>query len=543
MSSKSISNDPHRHTEHLGRALLISLKSGWDVQLVDRTEERKVLRKPMVLGAALALAMRWKSSDLFADRRIGLVLPPGAGATVANLALVFLNKIPVNLNFTQGREASEHSLKIAGVKTVVSAALMKKKVENFPWPENFVDLRRELQAIGKARILGWAFRAKVTSVDRLASLLDLPAEGGDTEAGLLFTSGSSGFPKGVPLTHANLLGQASQITATRLLLRETHVLLANLPVFHSFGFMVTMWYCLLAGVRYVTVPSPLETRKSIEAIREEKCTVLLSTPTFLRPYLKKASKGDLSSLKFIICGAEKLSPVFRDDFVGQFGVPLLEGYGLSETSPVVSVNLPENYARAEERPVSRKDTVGKPLPGIGVQIRNFADGEVLQSGEEGQVCLKGVNVFPGYLDLEDKNAEIFDEEGWLLTSDRGKLDEDGFLSIAGRVSRFSKIGGEMISHAAVEAAIEKVMGWQDEEETILAVLPEEDEKKGEKLVLLTTKPVELDDVRKKLRDEGASNLYIPSRIVKTEKIPTLVSGKLDLRCCREEIGQSGKRSE
>ncbi|MCC5789015.1 MAG: AMP-binding protein [Opitutales bacterium] len=543
MPSKSISNDPHWHSEHLGRALLKSLKCGWDIQVVDRTEERKVLRKPMVLGAALALAMRWKFSDLFGDRRIGLVLPPGAGATVANLALVFLNKIPVNLNFTQGREATEHSLKIAGVTTVVSAALMKKKVDDFPWPENFVDIRRELQAIGKAKILGWALRGKVTSVDGLADLLGLPGEGGNAEAGLLFTSGSSGLPKGVPLTHANLLGNASQITATRLLLKDRHVLLANLPVFHSFGFMVTLWYCLLAGVRYVTVPSPLETKKSIEAIREEKCTVLMSTPTFLRPYLKKADKADLQSLKFVICGAEKLSPGLRRKFEETFGVPLMEGYGLSETSPVVSVNLPDEYGTPEDGPMNRKGTVGKPLTGVQVKIRNFEDGEVLKANEEGRICIWGANVFPGYLDMEEKNKELFDDDGWLLTSDRGKLDEDGFLMISGRVSRFSKIGGEMVSHAAVENAIEKAMGWEDEEEAVIAILPEEDERKGETLVLLTSRPIEDESLRKKLREAGAPNLFIPSRIVETDKIPTLASGKLDLRRCREEIGQSGKRSE
>ena len=535
----SMVEDPHYTDEHLGYRLLKSLRrSGGRTQLIDRTEERKVMSKQILLGAATALARRWRGR--LRGKRVGVVLPPGAGATITNLALVLLDRIPVNLNFTAGEEALRRSMKTAEIDTVITAAAMRQKVKDFPWPEKVIDVRRELRELGKLRVLCWAVFARFSPLNIVAMMLGTPRIGGRKEAGLLFTSGSSGWPKGVPLSHANILGQTSQINETGLLSKDRHLVLSNLPVFHSFGFTVTMWYLLLEGIPYVTVPTPLEIKKNAEAIDEEQVTVVFSTPTFLRPWLRKVDKGQIDTLEFIITGAEKLPGTFRETFEKTFDTPLLEGYGLTETSPVVSVNLPERLVK-EDRPTQKKGSVGRPLPGVHVKTVHPDSHDDLPAGEQGILCLRGVNIFEGYLAMPEENKDRF-QGPWLVTGDIGRVDEEGFLFIEGRVSRFSKIGGEMVSHASVEDSIREALGWEGEEDPEIMILAEEVENKGESLVLLSTKEIKTEDLRQRLREHKLPNLYVPKRVQVVEEIPKLVSGKYDLRKCRDLLS-SGKTNE
>jgi acyl-[acyl-carrier-protein]-phospholipid O-acyltransferase/long-chain-fatty-acid--[acyl-carrier-protein] ligase len=286
----------------------------------------------------------------------------------------------------------------------------------------------------------------------------VPREGGDREAGLLFTSGSSGEPKGVVLTHRNILGNCAQIDASGIL-PTGETLLANLPIFHSFGFTINLWYVLQRGLRVVTVPSPLDVHKCLDAIAAEKATVLLGTPTFFRPYLKRADPTQLASVKFVVAGAEKTPAGFHEEWEKHFGSQYCEGYGLTETSPVVAVNLPAQPGESAEsvRAKKRLGSVGKLFPGSAARIVDPDTGVDKGLNDVGILYLKGVNIFPGYLDQPDATAAAFNT-GWFITGDLAKLDEDGFLYIEGRLSRFSKIGGEMIPHGTVETAVAQALG-------------------------------------------------------------------------------------
>ena len=280
---------------HLGRECVRAItKHPWRVQVIDRTVGRRELTCAQVYAVVGALAGRIRAT--VPEHRVGVVLPPGAGAFIANLAVMAAGKIPVNLNFTTARVALEASLKLGGIVTVLSADAVRAKLPNFPWPERTLDLKAEIAACGgKRALLPWLLAAWVLPNQWCADLLRLPRRGDRDEAGLLFTSGSSGEPKGVVLTHRNILANCAQISSLSIL-PETCSLLACLPVFHSFGFTVTLWYPLLRGCQVVTVPSPLDTRKLIDAIAEEKATVLLGAPTFIRPVLKKALPAELRSL-------------------------------------------------------------------------------------------------------------------------------------------------------------------------------------------------------------------------------------------------------
>jgi acyl-[acyl-carrier-protein]-phospholipid O-acyltransferase / long-chain-fatty-acid--[acyl-carrier-protein] ligase len=503
---------------NLGYACLKGLaRQPWEEALVDVYPKRRVMSRGMLLSAALALASRLKES--IPEKRVGIVLPPGLGGTLANLAVVLMGKVPVNLNFTAGRSALESCLRRAEIKTVISADAVKTRFQDFPWPEKTLDLPKEIGACGKAAVIKWFTMVWTLPVAVLAKMIGLKDEGDHEEAGLLFTSGSSGEPKGVVLSHRNILGNCAQISSIGLITPDDK-LLACLPLFHSFGFTVTLWYPIIRGVRVVTVPSPLEVKKISEAIKEERATIFLGTPTFLRPYLRKVEPEFLKSLRVVIAGAEKLPKDLHEEFLKKFNVPIMEGYGLTETAPVTSVNLPDpevTTATASEQPAHRQGSVGRLIPGMTARIVDPETGAERSLFETGMLHLKGPNIFEGYLGEPERTAQVL-KNGWFVTGDLARFDEDGFLYIEGRLSRFSKVGGEMVPHGTVEQKLIELLGLAGAEAQPLAVAGIPDESKGEALVLLST--VEL---------AGLPNLWIPRIIVRVEKIPTLASGKLDLK--------------
>jgi acyl-[acyl-carrier-protein]-phospholipid O-acyltransferase/long-chain-fatty-acid--[acyl-carrier-protein] ligase len=308
-----------------------------------------------------------------------------------------------------------------------------------------------------------------------------------------------------------------------------------LPFFHSFGSTVTLWYPLIEGVRIVTYPSPLDAGKNAALIERYKLTLLLATPTFLRAYLRKVEPQQLRSLRLVITGAEKLPLDLAKSFEERFQQKVFEGYGLTETSPVVSVNLPEPSPRKpgeQVQPSSRAGSVGKMAPGIAAEIREPETDRKLPLDETGMVWFRGVNIFEGYLHDPKRTAEVL-RNGWLKTGDIGRFDEDGFLYIEGRLSRFSKIGGEMVPHESVEQKIIDLLGLAGRDERTLAIMGVPDEAKGEALVLLSAVDVDLAQLRERLRDAGVPNLWIPKKVCRVETIPVLASGKLDLKKCKD----------
>jgi acyl-[acyl-carrier-protein]-phospholipid O-acyltransferase/long-chain-fatty-acid--[acyl-carrier-protein] ligase len=519
---------------HLGREIARALaKRPGHLEIVDRTAERRPIKAAQLLAVAAALSRHLRRT--VPEKRVGIVLPPGAGAHIANLAVAFAGKVPVNLNFTAGKAAVEASLKLGEIGTVITADAMRAKVPNFPFPENTLDLKQAIEAAGgKKAIVPWLLAAWLLPNQWVADLLDLPKVGDREEAALLFTSGSSGEPKGVVLTHRNLFANCAQISSLSIL-PDTAVLMACLPVFHSFGFTVTLWYPLLRGCKVITVPSPLDTKKIVEAIQQEQATVMLGAPTFVRPFLKKASKEELKSLTLVVTGAEKLTMDLYESFLGQFGIEILQGYGLTETTPATNINQhnpPITTSTAAEQLGKRTGAVGRLMPGMTARIVDPDTGEELPMNSTGMLWLKGANVFPGYLKDPEKTAAAIKDGDWFVTGDLGRFDNDGFLFIEGRLSRFSKIGGEMVPHGTIEQRCVDLLGLEQVDGPAVAVTGIPDATKGEALVVLTTQDITIEQLRAKLLDSGLPNLWVPKILRKVEKIPMLGTGKTDLKGVR-----------
>ncbi len=521
----------------LAMALLEGLKKYSTKNRVFDGSDDSELTFDKVLAAAISFSKFIKQET--DKQRVAIVLPPGKAGLIANLAVLFAGKIPVNLNFSAGHEAIRSCIRQADVDRFITADPFVRKVSSFPWPPNrdLIFIERVLPTI-KKKTVAWAILAKILPAKTLGSILGLNKRGGDDEAILLFTSGSSGEPKGVALSHRNVLANVCQF-GTRLDVPKGSSILGCLPLFHSFGCTVTLWFPIIEGVNLVTYPSPLETKRLAELVSLHQINIMLSTPTFLRGYMKRIDPVQLESLKLVVTGAEKLPESLASSFEEKFGIRPQEGYGLTETSPATNVNLPDLLSDSHSLalPSSRSGSVGQLLPGIAIKITNPATEKQVPISESGIIWFKGANVFSGYLNNPKKSAEVL-LNGWFHTGDVGRFDEDGFLYIEGRLSRFSKIAGEMVPHETVEAAINKVLGLDAEAERRIAIVGVPDEQKGEAILLLSTiagpaLEQECIDLRYKLLDEGLSSLWCPKRIVPVSEIPVLASGKLDIKSCEE----------
>ncbi|MBT8036334.1 MAG: AMP-binding protein [Verrucomicrobiae bacterium] len=511
-------------------------KHGSSTTLSDGTDDSDTTFD-QILAAAIAFSGDIKKRTQ--KKRVGILLPPGKGGMVANLAVLFAGKIPVNINFTSSHSAVESSIRQAGIDKFITADPFVRKISSFPWPPNrdLIFIERTLPRL-KKKIIRWVILSKILPTSVIAKILRLGESCGDDEAVLLFTSGSSGEPKGVPLSHRNVLANVCQF-GSRINLGHEAKVLGCLPLFHSFGSTVTLWYPCIQGVNLVTYPSPLETKRLAELIKMHEVNMLLSTPTFLRGYMRRVKQDLLQSLDYVVTGAEKLPESLATAFKEKFGILPMEGYGLTETSPATNINLPtaDKQGKAPVIATNRFGSVGKFLPGIAIKITNPTTGRPCPVDTQGTIWLKGANVFLGYLNNPQQTAEVI-IDGWFNTGDIGRLDADGFLYIEGRLSRFSKIAGEMVPHETIEAAITKVLGLDQDAERRIAVVGIPDNQKGEAIALLTTVcgdtyEQECIDLRYKLMDQGVPSLWCPKTFIPTDEIPILASGKLDIKGCQE----------
>jgi acyl-[acyl-carrier-protein]-phospholipid O-acyltransferase / long-chain-fatty-acid--[acyl-carrier-protein] ligase len=515
---------------HLAEECVRGLKRRRFATAVIEGTDHTRLSRAKLLGAAAALSRHLIKE--FPDERIAIVLPASKGSMVANLAVTLANKVPVDLNFTMGRAANESCCRRANLRVAISATPFIERLKDFPWPERVLKLDELLPRM-KRQIIFWWIMSFLVPARLLLRLLQIPKKGGHAEAVLLFTSGTTGEPKGVVISHRNVVGNVSQFREL-LDAKETDAILASLPFFHTFGSTVTLWYPLIEGVRIVTYPNPLEPGRCAALINRYKLTFLLATPSFLRLYLRKAEPEQLRTLRLIIVGAEKLPLDLASHFEKRFDKKVFEGYGLTETAPVVSVNLPDPEPETPGEQVqssSRLGSVGRLAPGMAAEIREPETGRKLSLHETGMLWLRGVNIFEGYLDDPKRTTEIL-HDGWLKTGDIGRFDEDGFLYIEGRLSRFSKIGGEMVPHETIEQKIIDVLELSGRDERPIAIVGVHDEAKGEALVLLSAVDLDLAELRKKLQEAGVPNLWIPKNVRRVEAIPVLASGKLDLKKCQ-----------
>ena len=466
------------------------------------------------------------------DQNVGLLLPSSGGGAIASMAILCLGKTIVNLNFTAGKKALQSAAKQAEVKDIYSSRKFLDKMlergmdlKSF-FPESRLlmleDIREEISTISR---IGTLLKAILLPASLIQKSYFRDVSMKDTAA-ILFSSGSEGSPKGVELSHSNIAANAKQ-AAIELGAVDSDVIMSTLPTFHAFGFAITTLMPLSEGIPIVCHADPKDVTTIASGIQKYSGTILVGTPTFLRMYTisKKVSPESMQSLRLVVAGAEKLRSEVRDGFEKKFKMPVYEGYGTTETSPGASVNLPDIDSPYKLR--NRPGTVGKAFSGTEFKIVDPDSLEPIPTGEDGLILIGGPQIMKGYLKLPEKTAEVIeliDGYRWYRTGDKGHLDEDGFLTIVDRYSRFAKIGGEMVSLTTVE---EEILDACNDKDLELAATCLPDQRKGEKIVLLSTKNIEKSELTKILSDAKINPLYHPSSILVVDEIPKLGSGKTD----------------
>lgn len=472
---------------------------------------------------AKALRRHWEG-----QRHIGILLPPTVAGALVNVAAPLCGKTSVNLNYTVGKSGLEAAVRLAGLRTIVTSRVFVEKAKlELPDGPSVIWLEDVARTIGTgqkifASVLAFCAPARVIE---LACGQQTPLTMDDL-ATIIFSSGSTGEPKGVMLSYFNIDANAQGVGQVLHLYHDEKVL-GILPFFHSFGYLV-FWFVMFNNAGIVFHPSPLDVTAIGELVSRYRITFLVTTPTFLQLYLRRCTPEQFSSLRVVLTGAEKLPARLVQAFEDRFGIGPIEGYGITECAPVVAVNCPDFRSAGFYQPASRRGTVGQPLPGVSVQIVDPDTFTPLPPDTSGMLLVKGPNVMQGYLGREDLTAKAL-HNGWYITGDLALLDEDGFLTITDRLSRFSKIGGEMVPHGRVEEALQQVAGADMQ---VFAVTGIPDERKGEQLAVLhTLDESKIPGIVSKLAANGLPNLYIPPRpnFIKVDALPMLGTGKMDLR--------------
>jgi acyl-[acyl-carrier-protein]-phospholipid O-acyltransferase / long-chain-fatty-acid--[acyl-carrier-protein] ligase len=463
--------------------------------------------------------------------RVGILLPPSAAAALSNFGLSLRGKVPINLNYTASKEIVDACLAKAEVLAVVTS---RKVVEKLGWRPagRLIFLEDVAPSIGPIRkaLTAAAFAAAPFAL--LERTAFRKARGPlDRVATIMFTSGSTGMPKGVMLTHANVLSNIEAI-AQVIPLGPSDRILGVLPFFHVFGFTGTLWLPACLGMGSVYHYTPLEPRVVGQLAEKFKATFLLGTPTFLMAWMRRVEPEKFKSLRYIVVGAEKLREEVAKACEEKYGLFPLEGYGATELSPVASINIPNIDWPGNKQIGTKPGTVGMALPGVFMKVVDPDTNKELGPEQPGLILVKGPNVMKGYLgDEANTNAVIRD--GYYVTGDIGKIDEDGFVTLTDRLSRFSKVGGEMVPHIKVEESLHEALALLDQTFVVAAV---PDDKRGERLVVLYKGDMDVDALLKKVSETGLPNLWIPdkSSFHKVEAFPLLGSGKVDLQGLKAE---------
>ena len=466
------------------------------------------------------------------EQNVGLLLPSSGGGAIASIAILSLGKTLVNLNFTAGKKALSSAAKQAEVKHIYTSRKFLDKMSErgmnlesyFPESKLLMleDIKEEISTLSRISTL---LKAIILPVSMIQKSYFKNVSMNDTAA-ILFSSGSEGSPKGVELSHSNIAANAKQ-AAIELGAVESDVIMSTLPTFHAFGFAITTLMPLSEGIPIVCHADPKDVSTIASGIQKYSGTILVGTPTFLRMYTisKKVTPESIQSLRLVVAGAEKLRSEVRDGFEAKFKMSVYEGYGTTETSPGASVNLPDIQSPFKLR--NRPGTVGKAFSGTEFRIVDPDSLDPMPTGQDGLILIGGPQIMKGYLKMPEKTAEVIeliDGYRWYRTGDKGHLDEDGFLTIVDRYSRFAKIGGEMISLTTVEEEILEVCNDKDLE-IAATCLP--DQRKGEKIVLLATNNLDKNQLKKLLSDAKVNPLYYPAQVLMVEEIPKLGSGKTD----------------
>lgn len=496
----------------------------------------KKLNYGQTLTASLALADKLKS--LTADsERIGLLLPPSVGGVLANIAVTLLGKVPVNLNYTLSPSSINDSIEQCKIKCIITSKQLIEKCPELKTIANHVFLEDICSGIEFGDKLKAIFKSKFLPAGHLAGIKHHNC---DDLAAIIFSSGSGGRPKGVMLSHHNIISDIDSMCSI-FKLKTNDNLCAVLPFFHSFGFTCSLWLPIINGVSASFVPNPLDAKTVGRTARQNRSTVLFGAPTFINCYIKRVEPADFANLRLVITGAEELRKNIADAFEQKFSIRPREGYGATELSPAVAFNLQDLCIDGLTQTGTKDGTVGHPIPCVAVKIVDPDTGGTLPGQREGLLMVRGPNLMLGYLNNSEKTNEVI-KDGWYCTGDIASIDSDGFIKITGRLARFSKIGGEMVPHLAIENLCHRVF---ESEETFVAVTAVPDSKKGEELVVLYQQgDCTADKLHEIIFRSDLPNLYKPKRenFFAVEKIPTLGSGKLDLMRLKQ-IAEAFKKQD
>lgn len=496
--------DPASAKRSLFRALADARREhgAGKIALVDADDRKftydEIIQASFALGSALKRGTKQ-------DECVGVMLPTGAAAALTFFALSAYGRVPTMLNFTSGLAGLKSALRTAKVKRVITA---HRLVEKAGLQDVIAGLGAEIVYLEDVR-KNLSLRNKLAAVTgKIAPGLFCAKPDPSKPAAILFTSGTEGEPKGVVLSHENILANVSQARA-HFDFYAGDVLLNPLPVFHCFGLTVGTLLPLMIGVQIVSHPTPLQPKEIVQRIRRHGATILISTDTFINQYARVSDSGDLDSLRMAVCGAERLREETRAFLRKKCGVSLLEGYGVTEAAPVLAANQVD---------ANHPGTVGRMLAGIEARLE-----PVEGISGAGRLHVRGPNIMLGYLKSDAPGKIVAPEGGWHDTGDIAAIDEEGFVAIRGRLKRFAKIGGEAVSLAVVENIAGAL--WPDDSHAAVAV---PDGRKGEQIVLVTTAP---EASRAQMvvwaQDHGATELALPRRLILVDAIPLLATGKTD----------------
>jgi acyl-[acyl-carrier-protein]-phospholipid O-acyltransferase/long-chain-fatty-acid--[acyl-carrier-protein] ligase len=487
-------------------------KNGKKLAIIDRTTGTRFSFSTTLI-ASLIFSKKLKK---YKDGFIGVMIPNSAGSILTILGIVMAGKVPVMINYSTGAaENCEYAQQKCGFKTIITS-------------------RALLEKIGCRLVPGMVFvediREQVTKKDKLNAALKskLPNPvlfrrvyrgSPDDDVVILFTSGSEKDPKAVELTHRNFTSNIFDIYEV-LELKDEDIVLGILPLFHVFGHNVNFWLTLMRGLTLVAYANPLDYQKVVDIIREEKVTILVGTPVFFMGYLRRSKPGDFESVRIAVAGADKTPDWLREEYAKKHNITLYEGYGCTETSPVVSLNIGE---------INRPGSIGKVFPSVKVKIADINTGEELLPGKEGKILVKGELIMKGYFDdLEETSLRI--KDGWYDTGDIGMFDEDGFLWHKGRLKRFVKIGGEMVSLVRAESVLTDLL--PNDVDCCVVEVPEST--KGAKIVAAVTKAIDEKDILDKM-SKKLPRIALPKQFLQMKELPKMGSGKVDFRTVTELV--------
>jgi len=504
----------------------IARRNRWRRAVSDTSGKKMSFGK--ALSGAIALGDVLRRNLDTDDKMVGIIMPASVGGALVNLAVTLMGKVPVNLNFTASSDSMGSAIEQCGIRTIVTSRQFIDKLPTLEAPEGSVFLEDLMPKVST----GIRISALIKSIFYTPkALADGKQVMPDDMATIIFSSGSTSEPKGVMLSHHNLI---SNVESIRLVFKfePQDRFCAVLPFFHSFGLTATLWTPLLCGFSAHYHPNPLEGSVIGEMVRENKLTVMVVTPTFLLSYIRRAGAEDFKTLRAVMAGAEKLKPRIADAFEKKFGIRPVEGYGATELSPVGAMSQADVEIEGSRQVGSKEGSVGQPVPGVAARIVDPDTMEVLAPDKEGLLQIKGPNVMLGYLGRDDLTKDVLKDD-WYSTGDIARIDADGFIYLLDRLSRYSKIGGEMVPHMAVEDVLTEALDMVDR---CVVVTAAPDERKGEQIVVCYTEDAgSVETLQAAIKASSIPNLWKPKKdnYILIDSIPTLGTGKLDLKGIKE----------